>query len=127
MYVTPQNGRRYILTDKPINLSSRKVYGKGLLFHYEDHKPLFNQPDWETCYYSIDTTNVVIKGQLCPKNQGFKPSEFDDNYFDNIDIVYNYKKQHFDKYGKGMNFHDNSIGIHLLLKNHFKHDTSTRN
>ena len=35
MYITPQNGRRFIKTDKPLNVSSKKVYGEGLLFHFE--------------------------------------------------------------------------------------------
>lgn len=112
-YITPQDGRHYIVSSQPINHSSKRVYRNGnYLFHHEAMR-LTHIERWESCYFNIKGKRTAISGQLIPtyKGGGFKPSETDDTYFDNLATVLVYQRTCKQETG----FHDKTHGIHQLL------------
>ena len=118
-YITQVSKGRWQWSIKPINKSSKKVYGTGLLFYQDDNKTLNKKDDWEICFYHHTglSVNVAIKGQLCPNNMGFKPDNKDNNYWDNFDYVMEQKSKNPDRFGT--NFHDCSQAIFLMLRDKF--------
>lgn len=119
MLIIRNNKRKLSIVDKEELITDTKVYrykGSRYLLPFETTSHLSSMEDWQTCYFNIPGKKTVIKGQLIPKNMGFKPSEFDDTYFENLDIINQYQKDLDPNKNYYLHFHDKTIGLHEFLK-----------